>query len=133
MTPERFEYLAGAYGADLSRWPEAERDLAEAFAAARPEQAKRLLSEAASVDALLASARVDAPSPAVFEQIVASGLRPVSATPRWAGMAAALALVFGAGMGWLGGALQTDDAETLVYASAFSVLEDDATLWEDGS
>ena len=33
MDENRFEALAGAYGADLRRWPEAERAAAEAFRA----------------------------------------------------------------------------------------------------
>src|SRR5690606_1457714 len=54
MTRERFENLADAYGGDLRRWPEAEREAGRALAAADP-RAAALLLEADAVDALLDS------------------------------------------------------------------------------
>ena len=54
MDLNRFETLVAAYGATPSRWPEEERDAAEAFARDHP-RAGALLAEADSIDALLFS------------------------------------------------------------------------------
>jgi hypothetical protein len=40
MTPTRFQFLLDAYGADLRRWPEPERDAAAALLASSPEAAE---------------------------------------------------------------------------------------------
>lgn len=55
MTPERFQQLADAYGGSVARWPEAERNGAAELMAAAPDQARILLDQAASLDALLDS------------------------------------------------------------------------------
>ena len=48
MTPERFEHLADAYGGDLRRWPEAEREAARRLLDNRPDLAARLQAASAS-------------------------------------------------------------------------------------
>ncbi|MGO4411082.1 hypothetical protein AB4Y66_13640, partial [Brevundimonas sp. M-11_2] len=55
MTYERFEYLADAYGGDLRRWPEAEREAARALTAVDA-RAAALLAQADRLDALLGAA-----------------------------------------------------------------------------
>jgi anti-sigma factor RsiW len=103
MTREEFESLLLAQGADLARWPAAERAAAEALLARDP-AARDLLEEAARLDALIFGAvqspagggalatRIlarlddDAPRERVF------GLGKLAA---WAGSAAAAALVAG--------------------------------------
>ena len=52
MTPERFQALIDAYGAEPRRWPEAERAAAVAFAGASP-QTQAWLDEARGLDAML--------------------------------------------------------------------------------
>lgn len=54
MTAARFKLLLEAYGAEIGRWPEAERLAAHAYAETAPEAAA-LLAEARHVDALLAA------------------------------------------------------------------------------
>ncbi len=71
MTYERFDYLADAYGGDLRRWPEAEREAARALIAADP-RAAALLREADGLDALLDAAPRPAPSHALREAVIAS-------------------------------------------------------------
>lgn len=71
MTRERFDYLAQAYGGDLRRWPEIEREGARALAADDP-QAAALLREADDLDALLDAAPRVAASHALREQVIAA-------------------------------------------------------------
>jgi len=71
MTYERFEYLTDAYGGDLRRWPEAEREAARVLRDAEP-RAALLLRAADGLDALLDAAPRPAPSHALREQVIAS-------------------------------------------------------------
>lgn len=71
MMYERLAYLADAYGGDLRRWPEAEREAARALVAADP-RAAALLREADGLDALLDAAPRPAPSHALREAVIAS-------------------------------------------------------------
>lgn len=75
MRMERFLAILEAYGAVPERWPQAEREAAEAFAAAEPE-AGRALAEAAALDRALDAAPKAAPSRALFEAVLASAPRP---------------------------------------------------------
>lgn len=70
MNAERFSQLVGAYGADARRWPVAEREAAEAFRLARPDEAARLLAEADAIDALLHAAPRPAVSHALRERVL---------------------------------------------------------------
>ena len=71
MTYERFEHLADAYGGDLRRWPEGEREAARALMESDP-RAAVLLREADGLDALLDAAPRPAASHALREQVIAS-------------------------------------------------------------
>ncbi len=55
MTRKRFRDLAACYGADLSRWPAADRGPAEALLAGSPE-ARLVLREQQDLDAVIARA-----------------------------------------------------------------------------
>lgn len=55
MTQKRLRYLAECYGADLSRWPAADRGPAEALLAGSPD-ARLVLREQQGVDAVIARA-----------------------------------------------------------------------------
>ena len=52
MTLKRFKHLLDAYGADLARWPAAERQAARALIAADP-RARQARDETAELDAFL--------------------------------------------------------------------------------
>ena len=53
MNRERFLELLSAYGADMRRWPEAERTAAQAFAAGAGAEVAAELAEARALDAAL--------------------------------------------------------------------------------
>lgn len=55
MTLKQFRYLSDCYGADLYRWPQADRGSAEMLLAASP-QARNILLEQEGVDAIVAHA-----------------------------------------------------------------------------
>lgn len=98
MDARRLQHLAAAYGADLRRWPEAEREAARAFLAAEPER-ERLLFEARQLDAALDASPTPAVRAALRDRVVAgaaaAGLRPRPAPParrglsRWAWLSGA--------------------------------------------
>lgn len=94
MTPERFEHLAGAYGGDLRRWPETEREAARALAAA-DRQAAALLHEADGLDALLDAAPRAVASHALRERVIAAAVGAGLGRRRRAGIGV---------MAWLSGA-----------------------------
>jgi hypothetical protein len=71
MTYERFEYLADAYGGDLRRWPESEREAGRALLDSDP-RAALLLREADGLDALLDAAPRPVASHALREAVIAS-------------------------------------------------------------
>lgn len=130
MDHTRFAALAEAYGGDIARWPDAEREAALAYETADPERANVVLSEAAVLDhALAAGGRVE-PAAGLEAAILAAAPSTRlgnSAPPRWAGLAAALALMVGAGAGWLAAPAGDPYAEPL-FAEAFGALETAETL-----
>ena len=91
---ERFAELAGAYGADLERWPESERFAALALAG-RSADARALLADAHAVDAALAGLdRPPAPSAALRARIASLEAGDAPPPPRLAGKASGRAAVF---------------------------------------
>jgi hypothetical protein len=110
MDRERFAGLADAFGADLSRWPEAERDAARALREAQPDVCEPLLAEAGRLDAALDGLTALEPSAALRERILASApryRRPLFSLGRfrraapWLAPGAGLAAACAAGA-WLG-------------------------------
>jgi len=77
MTLEEFKVLSEIYGADLSRWPEAYRQEAAELSAG-PSQLRRILDEAAMLDALLVTYEVAGADHGLFERIVASAQKKPS-------------------------------------------------------
>ena len=82
---ERFKILAETYGASLSRWPDAERDNAQALLAASA-RARALLAAQREIDTLLAStfaedqAHYDRPTALEEPDAAVMRLSPVSFT-----------------------------------------------------
>lgn len=100
MDAERFEQLAEAYGGDLNRWPEAERDAAQAFAEVNGHAPARVLAEARRLDAALDAVPAPAASDLLRARIISAAPRPAvawigfggrSRWTSWAGLAAACA------------------------------------------
>ncbi|MCK6190024.1 hypothetical protein [Pseudomonas sp. EYE_354] len=69
MTPERFACLADAYGADLRRWPVAERGAAQALLDAGHPHAREALAQATWLDAQLDGHQARFADPALARQI----------------------------------------------------------------
>jgi hypothetical protein len=97
MNIERFKILVEAYGADPSRWPEAERKAGLALAETSPE-ARRLLAEAAALDRLLDTAETVPVTRALEERILATFTERPRSFARWVGVLTARPLP------WLPGA-----------------------------
>jgi len=72
---DRLGVLLDAYGADRSRWPEAERTAAWALIEAEP-RARALYDEARALDGLLSRASVIEPSPELKAEVLAAASRP---------------------------------------------------------
>ncbi|WP_168790722.1 hypothetical protein [Paraburkholderia aromaticivorans] len=100
MTPERFQQIVEAYGAEPRRWPQQERAAAQAWAQSHRAEADALLTEAAGVDAWLAADKVEPPDAALVKRVLDSAPVRQPAPPRrrlwWSGAAVA-------GVGLLGG------------------------------
>lgn len=134
MTPERFEALAEAWGGDVARWPDAEREAAAAWMAAEPGRASAILGRAGDLDAVLAAYDPPRVTLGLAERIAAGA--PKSRTRRvgWllpAGMGAGLAAACAAGV-MLGAQLapapaSADDPDAVVAA----IDEDAMTLYLD--
>ncbi|MBB5446721.1 MULTISPECIES: hypothetical protein [unclassified Paraburkholderia] len=99
MTPERFHQIVAAYGADARRWPEREREAAQAWAREHRAEADAALSDAASLDAWLAADELEPPSLELQRRIIdrAPSRRPAARWRLWWSGAAV------AGVGLLGG------------------------------
>jgi hypothetical protein len=87
MTPERFQAIVEAYGADARRWPAAERESALEWAGRHRQEADALMADSAWLDACLASDLAAPPSDALFARVVAAA--PASAGRQDAGRHAA--------------------------------------------
>ena len=84
MTPERFAYLADAYGADLQRWPVAERGAAQELLDSANASAREALNQAGWLDAELDSHQLALTDPALARQIRQSVPRRASFWSRYA-------------------------------------------------
>jgi hypothetical protein len=72
MTPERFRALTEAYGADLQRWPQAERASGQSWIAQGHGDAAAALADAAMLDNLLARHVVVSATAGLQRRIVAA-------------------------------------------------------------
>ena len=93
MTPERFAYLADAYGADLQRWPLAEQGAAQALLDSGKASAREALHAAGWLDAQLDSHQPAFLDPALARQIRQSAPRRASFWSRYAGWLSPAGLV----------------------------------------
>jgi hypothetical protein len=132
MNRERFAALADAFGGDLRRWPEAEREAARAFREAQPAVCEPLLAEAGRIDAALDGIAALQPSAALRERILASApqtRRPLVSLGRfrraapWLAPGAGLAAACAAGA-WLG-VIASHTAETRMRADTVLVASAD--------
>jgi hypothetical protein len=114
MTAERFAALAEAYGGDVARWPQAEREAAAQLMAADPGRVRDILACAEALDAALAAYSPPRAATGLMDTIVAGAPRAPARRPfGWlipAGMGAGLAAACAAGM-VLGARLPTPPAQ----------------------
>jgi hypothetical protein len=93
LSRDRFTALAQAYGGDIARWPEAEREAARALLRQDPQGLGRELEDASALDRLLDLAPAGAVDAALLGRLVAAAPRPAASARRWiAGLGAALGL-----------------------------------------
>ncbi|WP_213881418.1 hypothetical protein [Pseudomonas sp. dw_358] len=76
MTPERFAQLADAYGANLQRWPDAEREAARRLLDAGDGQLLATWQRASWLDGQLDSYQLPVADPALARTIIASAPAP---------------------------------------------------------
>lgn len=129
MDETRFRVLAEAYGGDLQGWPAAEQAAARAFLEGSEAQARTILAEARMLDGLLAGAGAIEPPAGLEAAILAAAPGAQPSAPRWAGLAAALALMVGAGAGWFA-APGSDPYDDAIFADAFGALDSVDSLSE---
>jgi ferric-dicitrate binding protein FerR (iron transport regulator) len=136
MDRERFQILAEAFGADLRRWPDAERDAAEALRAADGAFAAQALAEADRLDAALDAWRPMTVSADLREAVVgaAPAMRPRRLLARWAlGAGLACACAAGVAVGAANPDFTTNPNADAVTAAAngYELPGDDAAVSED--
>lgn len=129
MTHERFMQILEAYGADSRRWPECDRDAAEAYAMAHPELVADALALEQQLDAMLGP--VDAAPSDMLQQRLLNQLPAGPARISWrAPVAAAAAMLLGVCIGFASGAFTAPEDEVdMLYADAFSGFEEDYVDW----
>ena len=139
MNAQRFQDLADAYGADVRRWPEAERAAARAFMDADRHGAERLLFEARQTDLVLDAAPPPVVSHALREQVIAlaaaAGLKPRArfafgrlAWASGAGWAAASVAGVLVGFNLSQPAIARAEADAVLYQSQLLALDDTEVL-----
>jgi hypothetical protein len=95
MNLARFGDLAEAYGGDVRRWPESERDAARAWADAHPVEAERALFDARQTDAALFASPNPVVSMALRDRVLASAT--MKARAAWPSLRK---LLWIGGVGW---------------------------------
>lgn len=103
MTPERFDALAEAYGGDVARWPEGEREGAAMFMATDPARAQAVLAAAQALDQRLDAWAALRVTPDFADAVLAGAPKPRAGSwwRGWlapAGMGAGLAAACVAGL-----------------------------------
>ncbi len=111
MTKTRFEALAQAYGGDVTRWPEAERDAALRLLAAQPDLARTVLADALRLDMALDALPAPAAGADLRARVVAAAPKVKARAPwrRWiagAGVGLTLASACAAGVAMVASAAQ---------------------------
>jgi len=130
MTQERFLEILEAYGADPARWPEAEREAAQAYADAHPDLVAQAIETERQLDALLGPAEAEV-SPLLEARILRQAPQPKPAVfEHWrlTGAVAAAVLV-AVTIGFGSNLIGAEPADEDYFYDDFAGLEDDWTDW----
>lgn len=127
MNEQRLQQLVDAYGGDLRRWPEAEREAAQALIKAAPEIAVRL-DAGRQLDDLLFASRPPVVSRDLRDQVLATAMTAGPAPRRFRIWRDRLALVFGAG--WAAAACAGVAAGFILSAQVSADASADAILYQ---
>jgi len=121
MERARFEHLLDAYGADVARWPAAERAAGAAFAERHAVDLGAPVDEARSLDAMLNIVREPvADTAALAARVLAAAPVVRDNFDKRALWALAACAVFGVVLGYGGGVLApTTDADDTLFVMAF--------------
>jgi len=95
MDETRFGELADAFGGDVRRWPEGEREAARAWIDAHPLEAERALFDARQTDAVLFASPTPMVSMALRDRVIAAA--SVRAQAAWPSLRK---LLWIGGVGW---------------------------------
>ncbi|MFC5346021.1 hypothetical protein ACETK8_04950 [Brevundimonas staleyi] len=123
MDLARFGELADAFGGDLRRWPEGERDAARAFADANPIEAERALFDARQTDAALFASVNPAVSMALRDRVLASAT--MRARAAWPSLRK---LLWIGGVGWAAAACAGVMVGTTVSSHLATQTQADAAV-----
>ena len=129
MDLARFETLVAAYGATPQRWPEEEREAAEAFARTDA-RATALLAEADAVDALLFAHLVPEPTRTLRAMVIESAPNKRRLAGRLRLWLSGIALALAAASGVLAGSAATAALEP-VTTNVVLYDHEDAPTYED--
>jgi ferric-dicitrate binding protein FerR (iron transport regulator) len=124
MTRERFAGLAEAYGGEIARWPQDEREAAAALVAADPDFTRPTLAAASDLDEALAQWPAPPMRAALRETVLAAAPRP--RRPAWAarvalgaGLAGACASGLAVGALFLGAMTESNGAAVTAAMTGF--------------
>mgnify|MGYP007039430904 CR=1 FL=1 len=126
MTHERFADLAGAYGGQIARWPQGEREAAAALMAAQPDFTSPILRAASRLDETLDQWAAPPVRAALREAVLATAPRPRRAAWSWAvrfglgaGLAGACASGLAVGGLFLGAMTESNGAAVTAAMTGF--------------
>ena len=128
MTQDRFIQILEAYGANPSRWPEAERADAEAFADKHSELFQKMIRAEAALDAALDQTQYE-PGELLENRILSTLPKPAKAWNWRALSAVAAALVLAFAFFMSSEPITTMDETEALYADAFSGFDEDWVDW----
>lgn len=118
ITQDRVLELIATYGSEVGAWPVEEQDAARALLTETPAVFAAALSEAHTIDALLASENLPEPDPGLAAAILASA--PMPRSVRQNGISAFTSLIFPQGVRWPAGAALASLAMGLVGGYAYA-------------
>lgn len=135
MTQAEFENMIAAYGADSTRWPADQAHMAHAFVAKSPDQAEKLMTADAQLDAALGLVSAPVPSDLLKKRILNAASTkaanenspmPKSGFLNWKSAAALMVGAFALGFGGANWLPSGEISSETLYAELDSSWEETA-------